>query len=95
MPALRIGIAAMRRGGRYGNIDESAKSKTVVTADSSMVGTIVNADNSTANVEPNPGLMDEVAAKLGRGDGDEEIYELNNDAIETVTDDEIRPKEYN
>jgi hypothetical protein len=74
-------------------IDESAEGKTVVTADGSKVGTVVDADNSTAHVEPDPSLTDEIAAELGWGDGDEETYELDNDTVETVTDDEIRLEE--
>ena len=70
-------------------IDESAEGKTVVTADGTTVGTVVDADNATAHVEPDPGLTDEIAAELGWGDADEETYQLDNDAVETVTDDEI------
>ncbi|EMA38671.1 hypothetical protein [Halococcus hamelinensis] len=76
-------------------IDESTEGKTVVTADGTTVGTVVDADNSTAHVEPDPGLADEIAAELGWGDADEETYQLDNDAVETVTDDEIRLEEYN
>lgn len=74
-------------------IDESAEGKTVVTADGSEVGTVVDADNTTAYVEPNPDLTDEIAAELGWGDTDEETYELDNDTVESVTDDEIRLEE--
>lgn len=76
-------------------IDESAEGKTVVTADGTTVGTVVDADNATAHVEPDPGLTDEIAAELGWGDADEETYQLDNDAVETVTDDEIRLEESN
>lgn len=76
-------------------IDESVEGKTVVTADGTTVGTVVDADNSTAHVEPDAGLSDEIAAELGWGDADEETYHLDNNAVETVTDDEIRLEEYN
>lgn len=75
------------------SIDESAEGKTVVTADGSEVGTVVDADNATAYVEPDPDLTDEIAAELGWGDADEETYEIDNDTVESVTDDEIRLEE--
>ena len=74
-------------------IDESDEGKTVVNAEGETVGTIVDVDNNTAHVEPNPGLTDELAAELGWGDADEETYQLDNDSVDTVTDDEIRLEE--
>ena len=71
-------------------IDESDEGKTVVNAEGEAVGTIVDVDNNTAHVEPNPGLTDELAAELGWGDADEETYQLDNDSVDAVTDDEIR-----
>ncbi|WP_114579496.1 hypothetical protein [Saliphagus sp. LR7] len=76
-------------------IDESAEGKTVVAADGSEVGTVVDADNVTAYVEPDPDLTDEIAAELGWGDADDETYKLDNDTVETVTDDEIRLEDRN
>lgn len=75
-------------------IDEDDEGKTVVNADGDSVGTVVDVDNNDANVEPDPNLTDELAAELGWGDADEETYQLDNDAVETVTDDEIRLEEH-
>ena len=75
-------------------IDEDDEGKTVVNAEGDSVGTVVDVDNNTANVEPDPDLTDELAAELGWGDGDEGTYQLDNDAIETVSDDEIRLEEH-
>ena len=71
-------------------IDESDEGKTVVNAGGENVGTVVDVDNNTAHVEPDPGLTDELAAELGWGEADEETYRLDNDAVDTVTDGEIR-----
>ena len=74
-------------------IDESDEGKTVVNAGGETIGTVVDVDNNTAHVEPDPGLTDELAAELGWGDADEETYQLDNDSVEAVTDDEIRLEE--
>lgn len=71
-------------------IDESDEGKTVVNASGDTIGTVVDVDNTTAHVEPDPGLTDKLAANLGWGDADEDTYRLDNRSIETVTEDEIR-----
>ncbi|GAA0471823.1 hypothetical protein GCM10008985_30820 [Halococcus dombrowskii] len=75
-------------------IAEDDEGKTVVNADGDSVGTVVDVDNNTANVEPDPDLTDELAAELGWGDADEGTYQLDNDAVEAVTDDEIRLEQH-
>ena len=75
-------------------IDESDEGKTVVNAGGENVGTVVDVDNSTATVEPDPGLTDELAAELGWGDADDETYQLDSNSVEAVTDDEIRLEDH-
>lgn len=71
-------------------ITEDDEGKAVVNTDGTKIGVIADVDNSTAHVEPDPGLTDEIAAKLGWGDADEETYRLQDSHVETVTDDEVR-----
>jgi len=75
-------------------IDEADEGKTVVNADGETIGTVVDVDNATAHVEPDPGVTDEIAADLGWGEADEDTYELDNDSIESITDDEIHLEEH-
>ena len=72
------------------NITDDDEGKSVVTADSEQVGIVADVEFGTAHVEPDPGLTDELKAKLGFGDTDEDTYPLQEERIETVTDDEIR-----
>lgn len=71
-------------------IDESDTGKTVVNASGETVGTVIDVDGTTAHVEPDPGLTDKLAAKLGWGDADEDTFRVDSTSVETVTDDEIR-----
>lgn len=72
------------------NITDDDEGKSVVTADGEQVGIVADVEFGTARVEPDPGLTDELKAKLGFGDTDEDTYPLQEERIETVTDDEIR-----
>lgn len=71
-------------------IDESDEGKSVVDDSGETIGTVVDVDNTTAHVEPDPGLTDKLAAKLGWGDASEDTYRLDNSSIDEITEDEIR-----
>ncbi|WP_435361958.1 PRC-barrel domain containing protein [Haloarchaeobius sp. DFWS5] len=73
------------------HITDDAEGKKVVR-DGKEVGIVTEVRAGTAYVEPDPGLTDKLFAKLGWGDRDDDTYPLQESAIETVTDDEIRLK---
>lgn len=75
-------------------ITDDDEGKEVVNSTGDSVGRVVEVRHGTAYVDPDPGLTDTVMSKLGWGDADEESYPLQEDAIETVTDDRIKLKEY-
>lgn len=65
--------------------------KTVVTEDGTEVGIVSGYRYGTAYVDPDPGLTTKLKAKLGWEDTDDDDgYPLQQEAVDTVTDDEIR-----
>lgn len=64
--------------------------KTVINDDGENVGIVSDVEHGTAYVDPDPGLTDKVMAKLGWDERDEETYPLQEESVESVTDDEIR-----
>ncbi|WP_135824827.1 PRC-barrel domain containing protein [Halorussus ruber] len=67
--------------------DDEGKS---VVVDGDEVGIVSEVEHGTAYVEPDPGITDKIKAKLDWGDRDEDTYPLQEQAVDTVTDDEIR-----
>jgi hypothetical protein len=74
-------------------ITDDEEGKSVLSSDGEEVGVVIDVQHGTARVEPDPGLTDELKAKLGFGDTGEESYPLQEERIETITDDEIRLRE--
>lgn len=72
------------------NITEDDEGKTVVNSAGEKVGVVTGVRGGTAYVDPDPGLTDSVKSKLGWSDVDEEDYPLQQDRIDTITDDEVR-----
>lgn len=65
--------------------------KTVVDGDGDEVGIVSAVKHGTAYVDPDPGITTKLKTKLSWDDHDEdEDYPLQEAAIETITDDEIR-----
>ncbi|MDX1747382.1 MAG: PRC-barrel domain containing protein [Halobacteriales archaeon] len=65
--------------------------KTVVDADGEEVGIVSAVEYGTAYVDPEPGITTKLKTKLGWEDRDEEAdYPLQEPAVETVTDDQVR-----
>ncbi|QLG64198.1 PRC-barrel domain containing protein [Halorarum salinum] len=56
------------------------------------VGRVVDIRHGTAYVDPDPGIVETISAKLGwaDADGEEGAYPLQEEAIDRVTDDSIR-----
>mgnify|MGYP000589719578 CR=1 FL=1 len=64
--------------------------KTVIDETGDEIGRVVEVENGRAYVDPDPSVTDTVMSKLGWGSRDGGSYLLENEAIETVTDDEVR-----
>lgn len=71
-------------------ITEDDEGKRVVDETGEEIGIVSDVEHGTAYVTPDPGITDTLMAKLGWDDRDEETYPLQEEAIESVTDDEIR-----
>lgn len=75
-------------------LNEEDKGKSVVNSRGDKVGMVTEVEHGTAHVNPDPGITDTIASKLGWGSADEdETYELDSSRVDTVTDDEIRLNE--
>jgi len=65
--------------------------KTVVTSTGDEVGIVSGYRYGTAYVDPDPGLKTTLLTKLGWEDTDDEDgYPLQTDAVETITEEQIR-----
>ncbi len=72
-------------------LDEGDVGKDVVGADGNVVGEISTIDHGTVYVDPNPGLIKRETAALGWNDIDDEYgYPLQEEAVETVTEGDVR-----
>lgn len=71
-------------------LTEDDEGKRVVTMDGDEVGMIAEVSGGQAYVDPDPGLLDAIKAKLDWGDAAGDTYPLVEDDIEEVTDDEVR-----
>lgn len=72
------------------DITDDDEGKTVVDENGDEIGVVSDVEHGTAYVTPDPGITDKLMAKLGWDDRDEETYPLQEEAIEAITDDEIR-----
>ncbi|WP_049931136.1 hypothetical protein [Halosimplex carlsbadense] len=70
-------------------VTESDVGKPVVH-DGERVGKIVDHENGTAFVDPNPGVAETVAAKVGLEDHGKEAFPLQRELVDGVGDEEIR-----
>jgi hypothetical protein len=65
--------------------------KTVVNGDGNDVGIVSAVRHGTAYVDPDPGITTKITAALGwESIDDEDGYPLQEEAVATVTEDEIR-----
>lgn len=69
---------------------EDDEGKTVVDERGDEVGRVVDVRDGRAYVDPDPSVTDTVMSKLGWGGRDEDAYLLENDVVESVSDDEVR-----
>ncbi|MFC6785947.1 PRC-barrel domain containing protein [Halobaculum halobium] len=75
------------------HVTEDDEGKAVLDSGGRKIGMVTEVKSGTAYVNADPGLADSIRSKLGWGDADEGDYALENDRIDTVTDDEIRLKD--
>ena len=65
--------------------------KTVVNGDGDDVGIVSAVKHGTAYVDPDPGITTRITAALGwENIDDEDGYPLQEQAVATVTDDQVR-----
>jgi hypothetical protein len=64
--------------------------KTVVDGSGEAVGIVSAVEYGTAHVDPDPGIATKLKTALGWEDRDDGAYPLQEEAIATVTDDEVR-----
>lgn len=76
------------------DITSDDEGKTVVRGDDEL-GRIVNVEQGTAYVDPDPGITDTIMSKLGWSDETErdETYPLAEDSVVEITSDEVRVTE--
>ncbi|AGB15004.1 hypothetical protein Halru_0360 [Halovivax ruber XH-70] len=68
---------------------DDEEGKRVVTSDGDEIGMVKAVRDGQLHVDPDPGMTDSIKATLGWGDADEGTYALDEDHVESVTDDEI------
>jgi hypothetical protein len=65
--------------------------KTVVNGNGSEIGIISAVEHGTAYVDPDPGITTKITAALGWDNiDDEDGYPLQEQAVATVTDEQVR-----
>ncbi|WP_380678644.1 PRC-barrel domain containing protein [Salinigranum sp. GCM10025319] len=71
--------------------NEDDVGKTVVNGNGNEVGIISAVEHGTAYVDPDPGITTKITAALGWDNiDDEDGYPLQEQAVATVTDDQVR-----
>lgn len=75
-------------------LTQDDEGKRVVSADGENVGMITEVRGGTAYVDPDPGMFDNVKAKLDWGDAGGDTYPINAEKIADVTDDEVRLRQF-
>lgn len=70
-------------------ISREDEGKPIVDAQGNAVGMVEEVSGGKAYVDPEPGLVDRLKARLGWGKADEGDYTIDEENIERVTDDEI------
>jgi hypothetical protein len=71
-------------------LSENDEGKFLVDADGEQLGIVTQVQDDTAWVDPDPGIAESWMQAFGWGDADEDDYTVDGDAIDTVTDDELR-----
>ncbi|WP_408957780.1 PRC-barrel domain containing protein [Natrinema sp. 74] len=72
------------------NFTDDDEGKRVVNANSEEIGIVRDVSAGAVHVDPDPSMTDTIKSKLGWGDSDDETYRLDEDDVESVSDDEVR-----
>jgi hypothetical protein len=64
--------------------------KVLVDSDGEEFGVVTAVENGTAYVDPDPSIAEAVAQAFGWGDAGDDDIEVPPEAVDTVTDEEIR-----
>lgn len=87
IPLTQCSLTNCRMCAQFTDDDEG---KRVVNANGDEIGIIESVEAERAYVNPDPGITDTIKSKLGWGDSDDESYELPEQNVEAVTDNEVR-----
>lgn len=71
-------------------LSEGDEGKFLVDAADEQLGIVTKVEGNTAWVDPDPGIAESWLQVFGWGSADEDDYTVDGDAIDTVTDDELR-----
>ena len=71
-------------------LTEDDEGKSVVNSRGDEVGIVSEVQHGNAHVKPDPGITDKIKSSLGWDQADEESYRLEEDRIDSITDDKIR-----
>lgn len=74
-------------------ITDDERAKRVIDGSGNEIGIVDEVDDGTAYVDPDPDVDSKLKSKLGWGADERSSYPLRDDAIDAVTDDEIRLRE--
>lgn len=74
------------------NVTDEDEGKRVVDSGGRKIGKVSEVRSGRAYVDVDPGLTDSIRSKLDWGNADQDDYELEENRIRTVTDDEVRLK---
>lgn len=74
-------------------ITEDERAKRVIDGSGNQIGIVDDVSDGTAYVDPDRDIPDELKSKLGWGADERSTYPLRNDAIDAISDDEIRLRE--
>lgn len=72
------------------NFTDDDEGKRVVNSNGEEIGIVQSVEGGMVHVDPDPGMADSIKSKLGWGDSDEDTYALDEDNVESISDDEVR-----
>jgi hypothetical protein len=74
-------------------LTDGDEGKILVDATGEDIGIVTSVSGETALVDPEPGFVEGLLAAFGRTEGESDDVEVPHDAVETVTDREVRLRE--
>ncbi|MCT9098515.1 hypothetical protein [Haloarchaeobius sp. HME9146] len=74
------------------NFEDNDKGKKVMSTDGDMIGRVDNVAGGKAYIKPDSTLSRGMRKKLGWTDEKKDTFELEHDAVEAISDDEIHVK---